>query len=79
MSAWRPRGSGFQRPGRPLGGTSGSCCGRTAATGWPHAAGMALVLVWSPDPPVLMARRIAGMLSGLVMVAAGSFLEAAKA
>ena len=80
MSAWRPRGSRFQRPGRPRYTVSAPCCGRTGATGWPHTAGTALVGLGISAPPVLMARRIAGMLSGLLNVAAGSFiLAAAKA
>ena len=41
MSACRPRGSGFQQPGRPLCMTSGSWCGRTGAAGLPHLAGTA--------------------------------------
>ena len=65
MSAWRPRGSRFQRPRRLARCTvSGSHCGLVGAAGWPHTAATAFIGVGGPSPLALMARRIAGMLSG---------------
>ena len=81
MSAWRPRGSRFQRPGRLAQcAVSGSRCGLAGAAGWPHTAATALIGVGCPSPPALMARRIAGMSSGWgAMPTVSSFLVVAKA